>query len=103
MAVVVERGRDSGWFDFSIPTILEKGDLDVFVENDGHPGNLRLCFIQLDDLVARRSSSSMQTGVPYKTPVVDGQRYEVHVHLEFPGGHLESEPYIFTATTKKQL
>ena len=35
----------------------------------------------------------------YRRPVVDGQRYQVHAHLEFPGGHFESEPYVFTATT----
>ena len=40
-----------------------------------------------------------ETGVNYTLPVVDRQRYQVHVHLSFPGGHLESEPVVFTATT----
>lgn len=39
----------------------------------------------------------------YKGTVVDGQRYQIHVHLEFPGGHLESEPFVFTATTGKKV
>ena len=97
LPVVVERGRDSGWFDFSIPMILDKSNLEVLIETD-HDGELSLCFVQLDDaFAARRSSWSMQAGVPRTMPVVQGQRYEVHAHLEFPGGHLESEPYVFTA------
>jgi hypothetical protein len=45
----------------------------------------------------------VERGVVYKGTVVDGQRYQIHVHLEFPGGHLESEPFVFTATTGKKV
>ena len=96
--IVVERGRDSDGLDFSIPVVLSKGELEVIVESE-HAGVLKLCFVQLADQVKRWSSETVQMGVPNKRPVVDGQRYQVHAHLEFSGGHLESEPYVFTATT----
>ena len=100
MPIVVARGVRSAGFDFSIATVLGKGELEVIVEND-RPGQLRFCFMQLKDLGG--SSWSVEAGVPHRVPVVDGQRYQVHAHLEFPGGHLESEPYIFTATTQKTV
>ena len=43
----------------------------------------------------------MKPGITYRGVLVDGQRYEVHVHLKFHGGHLESEPFVFTATSGK--
>jgi hypothetical protein len=98
--VIVERGRASEAFDFSIPFVLPKGQLEYVVETERR-GALKLCFIQLEDLFKRWSSHGVKPGVTYRSAVVDGQRYEVHVHLEFPGGHLESEPFVFTATSGK--
>jgi hypothetical protein len=100
--VIVGRGRASEGFDFSIPLVLDHGELEVTVETE-HAGSLRLCYVQLDDLFSRRSSYFPQPGVPVRLPVVEGQRYEIHAHLEFPGGHLESEPFVFTATTGKTV
>jgi hypothetical protein len=100
LPIVVERGRASEGFDFSIPMVLPKGELEVVVESD-YAGTLKLCYVQLEDLFSRWSSYFLQPGIPQRFPVVDGQRYQVHVHLEFPGGHLESEPFVFTATTGK--
>jgi hypothetical protein len=98
--VVVELGRPSEGFDFSIPGILPKGELEYVVESP-FAGKLTVCFLQLEDLFSRRISHGVKAGVVYTSAVVDGQRYEVHVHLEYPGGHLESEPFVFTATTGK--
>lgn len=98
--VVIERGQRIDGFDFSIPAILPKGELEVTVEA-GRSGELRFCFVQLEDLFSKWTSSGVAANVVIKRPVVDGQRYQVHVHLEFPGGHLESEPFVFTATTGK--
>jgi hypothetical protein len=53
------------------------------------------------DLFSQWSSHGVEPGLKYRRNVVDGQRYQVHVHLEFPGGHLESEPFVFTRTTGK--
>lgn len=100
--ILVERGRPSDGFDFSIPTILGKGELEVTVESE-YAGELKLCYVQLEDLVRRLSSYRPRRGVPMRLPVVDGQRYEVHVHLNYPGGHLESEPFVFTATTDRTI
>jgi hypothetical protein len=98
--VIVEQGRTREAFDFSIPFVLPKGELEYIVETQ-HPGTLKVCFIRLDDLFKQWTSHAVKPGVAYRGPVVDGQRYEVHVHLEFPDGHLESEPFVFTATTGK--
>jgi hypothetical protein len=98
----VQRGRPSEGLEFSISTTLGKGELEYVVEAD-HAGELRFCFVQLEDLFSRWSSYTVTRGVAYKLPVVEGQRYQVHAHLEFAGGHLESEPFIFTATTGKTV
>jgi hypothetical protein len=97
---VVERGRASDGFDFSIPVILSKGDLEVIVDND-RAGRLSVCFVELEDRVSRWASYDVRAGLPRHFRVVDGQRYQVHAHLEFPGGHLESESFVFTASTGK--
>jgi hypothetical protein len=102
MPIIVEHGRANDGLDFSVPRILPKGELEVIVEND-RPGPLTLCFVELEDLVRGHSSHTVRASVPQRMPVVDGQRYEVHVHLQLPGGHLESSPYIFTATTGKTV
>jgi hypothetical protein len=96
--VIVEPGRASQTFDFSVPAVLPKGEL-VYVVETGYSGTLKFCFVELEDLVRRWSSYDVKPGTRYRLPVVDGQRYQVHVHLNFPGGHLESEPFVFTATT----
>jgi hypothetical protein len=98
--VIVEQGRTRDGFDFSIPFVLAKGELEYVVETQ-HAGKLKVCFIKLDDLFKQWTSHAVKPGVMYRGAVVDGQRYEVHVHLEFPDGHLESEPFVFTATTGK--
>ena len=54
-------------------------------------------------LSGRRTSHTAVLGLVYKRPVGDGQRYQIHAHLEYPGGHLESEPFVFTATTGKTV
>lgn len=100
--VVVEEGRISDGFDVLIPAVLQKGELEILVEN-GRPGRLRLCLIPLDSIVRVWSSWSAEPGVTYRRAVVDGHRYEVHAHLEWPEGHLESLPLVFTATTQKTV
>lgn len=100
--VVLERGHPSDGYDFSIPMILPKGELEVIVESD-YAGELELCFVQLEDPFRRRSTHTPQRGVPLRLPIVDGQGYEVHAHLKYPGGHFESEPAVFTATTEKTV
>ena len=100
MPVIVEQRRASEAFDFSIPFVLPKGQLEYVVEADRR-GALKLCLIQLEHLFKQRSSHGVKAGVTYRSALVEGQRYEVHVHLEFPGGHLESEPFVFTATSGK--
>jgi hypothetical protein len=102
LPVIVEHRRPSEGFDFSIATTLPKGELEYVVEAD-QAGELRFCFVQLEDLFSRWISHTVVRGVVYKRAVVDGQRYQVHVHLVFPGGHLESEPFVFTATTGKTV
>jgi len=102
LPVVVQPGQPSEGFDFSIATTLAKGELEYVVEAD-HAGKLKFCFVQLEDLFSRWTSHTVERGVVYRGRVVDGQRYQVHVHLEFPGGHLESEPFVFTATTGKTV
>lgn len=98
--IVVERGRPGDGFDFSIPAMLAKGELEAIVDSE-YAGELELCYVQLEDLHRRRATYTPRRGVPLRFPVVDGQRYEVHAHLKYPGGHLESEPAVFTATTEK--
>lgn len=102
LPVIVQHGQPSEGFDFSISTTLAKGEFEYVVEAD-HSGELKFCFVQLEDLFSRWTSHTVVRGVVYKGAVVDGQRYQVHVHLEFPGGHLESEPFVFTATTGKTV
>ena len=99
--VVVARGRAGEEYDFSVPMILAKGEVEIVVESE-YAGKLKLCYRQLDAQISS-SSFGWQVGVPLRRPVVDGQQYEVHAHLEFPGGHLETEPFIFTATTGKTV
>lgn len=100
--IVVEAGHAGGVFDFSIPTVFSKGELEVIVDSD-YAGELKLCFVQLEDLFSRWSSYDARPGIPLRLPVVDGQRYEVHAHLTVRGGHLESEPFVFTATTGRTV
>ena len=102
MPIIVERGHATEGFDFFVPMILPKGELEVIVDSDG-AGELKLCYVQLEDLFSRWSSYTPQRGIAQRFPVVDGQRYEVHAHLEFPDGHLESEPFVFTATAGKTV
>jgi hypothetical protein len=71
-----------------------------FVVDPPHEGKLTVCYIQ-PETPDSRISHSVEPGVTYRRDVVGGQRYEIHVHLEYPGGHMESEPFIFTATTGK--
>ena len=96
--VIVEQGRAGETFDFSVPAVLPKGEL-VYVVETQYSGALKVCFVELENLFSRRTSYDVKPGVKYRLPVVDGQRYQVHVHLNFRGGHLESEPFVFTATT----
>lgn len=95
--IVVERGRSSDGFDFSMSMTLPKGELEVIVDSS-YAGELKLCFSQAEDLARSWFSIEAQRGIPRRFPVVDGERYQVHAHLEFPGGHLESEPFVFAAT-----
>jgi hypothetical protein len=96
--VIIQQGRASQTFDFSVPMILPKGEL-VYIVETAYGGALKFCFIELEDLFSRWTSYDVRRGVKYRLPVADGQRYQIHVHLNFPGGHLESEPFVFTATT----
>ena len=97
MPIIVGEGYPTDNLDFSVPTILLKGELEVSVETDA-AGVLTVCFSQLEEQAKTRSTDRVQAGQPFRHPVVEGQRYQVHAHLDFPGGHLESEPYEFTAT-----
>lgn len=95
--VVIESGKDSGLHDFSIPAILVKGELNVVVDSD-HAGSLELCVESLENLFKGWTTYFPRAGVPATLPVVEGQRYQVHAHVRYPGGHLESAPYVVTAT-----
>jgi hypothetical protein len=99
--VIIERGRAADGHDFSIPMLLEEGELEVVVETE-YAGELTMCYRSLAQRISRERYP-MRAGVPMRMSVVDGQQYEVHAHLEFSGGHLESEPFIFTATTGKTV
>lgn len=100
--VVVEGAANGNAFDFTLPEAFSKGELTVVVETS-YQGKLTVCFVQLEDLFLSWSSEDVAAGVPITRPVVDGQRYQVHAHLEYPGGHLESEPVVFTATTQRTV
>jgi hypothetical protein len=39
---------------------------------------LKVCFIQLEDLSKRWTSHAVKPGITYRGVLVDGQRYEVH-------------------------
>ena len=39
---------------------------------------LKVCFIQLEDLFKRWTSHAVKQGINYRGVLVDGQRYEVH-------------------------
>jgi hypothetical protein len=99
--VIVERGRVTDGHDFSIPMLLEKGEVEVVVESE-QAGEMTTCYRQLAQRISW-SRYRMRAGVPVRMAVVDGQQYEVHAHLEFAGGHLESEPFIVTGTTGKTV
>jgi hypothetical protein len=96
--IVIESSTDSGLHDFSIPAILAKGELKIVVDG-APPGGADVCVLPLESLFKIRSSYRAHPGHALTVPVVDGQPYEVHVHLRYPGGHLESAPYVFTATS----
>jgi hypothetical protein len=96
--VVIEPGKDSGLHDFSIPAILPKGELKVVVDG-APPDGAELCVAPLENLFKIRSLYRAHPGTTVTLPVVAGQPYEVHAHARYPGGHLESAPYVFTATT----
>lgn len=98
--VVVERGVASEGFDFAVPPELPKGEVAVRVVAS-RPGALTYCFVELEDLVRRRITVPVEPGSPHRQPVVASLRYEIHAHLAYPGGHLESAPVVFTATTDR--
>jgi hypothetical protein len=98
--VVVEAGSSDKRHDFVVPYELHKGELEVTTEQS-RPGRLKLCVVPLERAVRSWSSYDVQPDVPFRVPVVEGERYEVHAHLEYRGGHLESEHHELTATTGK--
>jgi len=100
--ITVEHGRSSGEFDLSIPAVLLKGEVEVSVSSD-RKGTLKVCFHELEDLVDGSSIYEVRPNTPLRLPVVEALRYQVHAQLEFPGGHLESEPVVFTATTGRTV
>jgi hypothetical protein len=65
--------------DFSVPSILGRGELELIVESV-RPGNLEVRFTE-----------------------VDGQRYAVHAHLETPSGHLETEPLVIVGGLQRTV
>jgi hypothetical protein len=96
--VEVERGAASEGFDFALPSELPKGSATITVAAPRR-GRPTLCLVQLDDSARRRTMLDVRSGVPNRQPVVAGLRYSVHAHLYYPGGHLESAPVEFTAST----
>ncbi len=101
--VIIERGRASEFFDLSIGNVLRKGSLEFTIDAP-QAGTLKVCYKQLGDaFTGRRTSHEVDRGTVYRRDVVEGERYEIHLHLEYPGGHLESEPFIFTATAGKTI
>jgi hypothetical protein len=100
--VIDEQVTESTRFDFMIPSTLAKGELEVIVDADG-PGRLEVCFEQLENTFSGWSSTPIAGGAAFRTPVVDGQRYQVHVHVRHGGSHLESQPQIFTATATRTV
>lgn len=100
--VIIGHGGAPALFNFSVPYILPKGEVAITVEAGDVIGETTVCFIELDDLVSRRRSFDIKRGVAVVMPVVDGSRYHIHAHLKHSGGHHESEPYEFTATTGRE-
>jgi hypothetical protein len=82
--------------DFALATALSKGQLEVIVEGDAGP--VKVCVVPLENQVRSWSTYEVRAGETLREPVVEGQRYQVHAHLELADGHLESEPFEFTAS-----
>jgi hypothetical protein len=80
VAVVIEPGGSNSVYDFSMPFVLAKSELEAIVESEV-PGRLTFCLAPLDSIVRRSSRYDVGAAVPLHVPVVDGQRYEVHAHL----------------------
>ena len=97
---MVEKGRVSEGYDFTVPFVLRKGQVDVVVTGD-RPGKLTFCFIPLGNLFKSWSTWPVRAGFTFHMPVVEGERYELHAHLEYAGGELDSERFVFTATARK--
>jgi hypothetical protein len=96
--VVVGRGYVTDGYDFAVATVLAKGQLDVTVDTD-QAGVRKVCIVPLDNQGSSWSTYAFEAGEHFRQEVTEGQRYQVHAHVERAGGHLESEPFEFTATT----
>jgi hypothetical protein len=103
MPVVVERGRASVGHDFAVGPALASGEVEVVVEGS-HDGALTVCVVPLDSTPLIWSERAAIARVPMRVRVVEGQRYDVHAHVDKDrAGHLESEAVVFTATAGTML
>jgi hypothetical protein len=100
--IVVGEALDTGGIDLTLPAPLSKSAFTIVVAPEDAPRNgmLTVCLFQLDDLVRGHSSWDIPAGVPHVIPVVEGQRYEIHVHGDYAEGRLDAEPLVFTATAE---
>lgn len=72
---------------------IAQGEIELYVASDV-AGKMTVCLHALDG-VNGRATYEVRSGESVRRPVVDGQRYQVHAHVEYPGGHVESEPIVF--------
>jgi hypothetical protein len=100
--VIVERGRATDGYDFTVGPQLAKGEVEVRVRAD-NVGKLSFCIMPLDSMVKGWSTYEARPGVPQRLPVVDSLRYEVHAHLEAQGQHLESEPQVVVGNAVRSV
>lgn len=96
--ITVQRGGVVEGLDFSLGPKLREGSVSVSVDPQGHAGTLSMCFENLDDRIKGWTTHPVSAGQMIALPVLEGVHYEVHAHLEFPGGHLESAPVEFTGS-----
>jgi len=73
----------------------------VIVESD-RPGTLEVCMSEITDGPQTSSRRAARNGGPQIFPVMDGQRYSVHAHLETSTGHLETEPLVIVGGSTAQ-
>jgi hypothetical protein len=100
--IVVERAGVVTGVDFSVGEALAAGSVQVTIDTRGHVGRLTFHFENLDNVARSWTGGPVERGQVMNLPVLEGVHYEVHAHLEFDGGHVESAPAEFVGTSGEQ-